>query len=220
MPPHPTTTQVCTANHQRITRLRAREALGIHEWSDLERSHAAPMGALMLVITMLAAEEPTVTAPAPDEWPQEHRRVHFGAGVRVHGGVLASGLYPLYLLQTEVFGSLNIRLWAHEELRVQLGFSGGWPDMWGGETNVSFHHALTERVSIGFGGFAYLGPWSLRAGLELPIVIRSSSRRHQLLLGIRLHTGVFNTVPLPAWQANNQRATAAGDVAVGYVFQL
>ena len=178
------------------------------------------MTAVMVAFLLCAAEEQTVTAPGPEAWPQEHRRVHVGAGVRVHGGVLASGLYPLYVLQTEVFGSLNIRLWAHEELRVQLGLSGGWPDLWGGETNVSFHHALNERVSLGLGGFVYLGAWSMRAGLELPIIIRSSSRRHQLVIAFRLHTGVFNTVPVTAWRVNHQRFAAAGDLALGYTFQF
>jgi len=41
--------------------------------------------------------------------------------------------------------------------------------MWGGdESNITFNHAFSPRVSLGLGTFAYLGPWSMRVGVEAP----------------------------------------------------
>lgn len=164
--------------------------------------------------------EEVVVEPGPEPWAGEHRRVHAGVGARVHGGLVDSNGFPLWALQSEIFGTLNIRLRGHDELRVQLGLSGGWPDSMGGETNVSFHHSFNPRVSLGIGGFVYLGVWSLRAGVEVPLIIRSTSRRHQLIIGVRLQTGVFNNVAITGWKLTNQRFALAGGVALGYAFQF
>src|SRR5438874_1837777 len=106
----------------------------------------------LLVTVSLAAEG----EPSPDVWAGEERTVHFDVGVRVHGGIMDAGGYPLWILQSEILGILSIRLHVHDELRVQLGLSGGWPDTAGGESSVSFLHSLSPRVAVGIGGFVYL----------------------------------------------------------------
>jgi hypothetical protein len=166
--------------------------------------------------------EPTEPAPAPADpnvWAGENRRVHLGVGALVHGGFMDSGGYPLWILQSELVGIMSIRVKVHDELRIQLGLAGGYPDSVGGEANVSFLHSLSPRLSVGIGGFAFLSLWSLRVGVEVPLVLRvGSSRRHNFIVALRLHTGVFNNVTLTSWTLGQQRFAFAGDVAAGYAF--
>lgn len=179
------------------------------------------MHALLLTFALAATDVETRVAPSEAEWAGEERRVHASVGARLHGGLIDSNGFPLWALQTELFGALSIRLRGHDELRIQLGVRVGWPDSWGGESNVSWLHALSPTLSLGIGGFAFLGVWSWRAGIEVPLIIRlGSSRRHQVIAGVRLHTGAFNNVPMPQWKLTNQRFAFAGDVAFGYAFQF
>jgi hypothetical protein len=165
------------------------------------------------------AAEPAPEPTNPDVWAGENRRVHIGVGALVHGGFMDSGGYALWMLQSELIGIVSIRVRVHDELRIQLGLAAGYPDSFGGEANVSFLHSLSPRVSIGIGGFAFLGIWSLRVGVEVPLVIRiGSSRRHNFIVGLRLQTGVFNNVTLPSWVLSQQRFAFAGDVVLGYAF--
>jgi hypothetical protein len=178
------------------------------------------MIALALVVHFALANVEEVE-PSPEIWAGEQRRVHFGLGLRVHGGLMSSGGAPLWLLQSELLLMLSIRLRGHDELRVQLGLGPGYPDTFGGETNVTFHHAFSPRVSLGIGGFVYWGFWSIRLGVEAPLIIRlGSSRRHLLLLALRVHAGVFNNLPILAWSLASQRFAVAADLALGYAFQF
>lgn len=164
---------------------------------------------------------PEVAEPAadPDVWAGEHRRVHFGLGIRLHGGLISSGGSLLWMAQSELVGIVSIRVRKHDEVRVQLSYGGGYPDMLGGETNVSFHHAFNPRVSLGVGVFAYLSVWSMRVGAEAPLIIRlGNSRRHQIALALRVFSGTFSNLPILQWTFASQRFAIGGDLAVGYAF--
>jgi hypothetical protein len=160
-------------------------------------------------------------APAPggDEWPLESRRVHAGAGLRLHGGIMGAHGFPFWQLQMEIVGVLSILLAPHDELRAQLGVWAGFPDTGGGELNVGFVHALDRRVSLGVAGLVDLGVWGLRGGVEVPFILHlGSARRHQVILSGRVLAGTFNATPLTGWTLANQRWAVAADLSAGYVF--
>jgi hypothetical protein len=137
--------------------------------NEADGGEPAPQVELTQPADPLPEVEPAMQAPAgpgPELWEGEHRRVHFGLGIRVHGGLMASAGYPLWMLQSELLVMLSIRLRGHDELRIQISYGTGYPDLLGGESNVSFHHSFSRRVSLGVGVFAYLSVWSMRLGVE------------------------------------------------------
>jgi hypothetical protein len=157
-------------------------------------------------------------APPPDAWPGEERRVRFGVGPRVHAGVMMDGVAFL-VLQSEVLVALSVRLWKHDELRVQLGIAGGAPDIFGGETNISWRHALDPRYSIGAGFFVYWGAPSYRGGLEVIGAMRlGARRRHEVSLSLRVSGGVFNPTTYQWYQLQYLQPAYGADAAVGYTF--
>src|SRR5689334_22419726 len=115
------------------------------------------MNCALLVLTLLSAEEAAVEAPAPeaeivapapeplppppenpDEWPGEGRRVHYGIGARVHGGLTESIQVLRPIIQSEFTFFTSVRVFGHHEWRIGVGIAAGWPDTLAGETNVSF----------------------------------------------------------------------------------
>jgi hypothetical protein len=192
--------------------------------NEADGGEPAPQVELTQPADPLPEVEPAMQAPAgpgPELWEGEHRRVHFGLGIRVHGGLMASAGYPLWMLQSELLVMLSIRLRGHDELRIQISYGTGYPDLLGGESNVSFHHSFSRRVSLGVGVFAYLSVWSMRLGVEAPLIIRiGTSRRHLLVIALRAHSGTFSNLPILQWTLASQRFAIGGDLAVGYAFQF
>jgi len=156
--------------------------------------------------------------PPPDTWPGEEKRVRFGVGPRVFAGVMMDRV-PFLVLQSEVLAALSVRLWKHDELRVQLGLAGGAPDIFGGETNISWRHALDPRYSIGAGFFVYWGAPSYRGGVELVGAMRlGARRRHEVSLSLRASGGVFNPTTYQWYQFQYLQPAYGADAAVGYTF--
>lgn len=199
------------------------------------------MNCALLIVTLLSAEEEaaappppppapeaevvapapetTVSAPAdPDEWPGEGRRVHYGIGARVHGGFHESVGARRMLLQSEFTFFTSIRLFGHHELRIGVGIAAGWPDTLAGETNISFRFHLSPRISIGAGAFTYLGFWSMRAGLEVPLAIRlGKNRRHEIMVAVRgMGGGYNNTISFAWYHLEDLRLVLGAELLVGY----
>ncbi|MBL8954084.1 MAG: hypothetical protein JNK82_25130 [Myxococcaceae bacterium] len=158
------------------------------------------MTSALLILSLLAAEETVVTTVEPDEWPLEGRRVHYGIGARVHGGVVESVNAYRMALQSEFAFFVSFRVMGHHEWRWGVGAVAGWPDLAGGATNVSFRYHLNPRFSVGAGAFTYLGFSSMFAGLEVPLSIRlGSNRRHEVSLSFRGGAGAYNNGVTIAW---------------------
>jgi hypothetical protein len=170
----------------------------------------------------VAAPEVPVEEPAPapvDEWPGEARRVHFGVGYRGHLGMMESERTPFLVLQSELLGLMTVRLGHHNELRVQVGFSAGYPDTFAGESNVSFRWAVNRAVSVGVGVLAFWGFWSMRGGAELPIAIRfGPNRHHEITIALHVTAGVYNNETFFWYDFPRQRFAISGDLVAGYSF--
>ena len=189
------------------------------------------MNCALLVMTLLSADDAPdaavaappeaeiVAAPSePEEWPGEGRRVHWGIGARVHAGYLESIKVPRLIFTSEFTFFTSVRVFGHHEWRIGVGVAAGWPDTAAGETNVSFRFHLTPRISIGAGLFTYIGFYSIRAGLEVPLSIRlGSNRRHEINVTLRGMAGGYNNTITFAWYRLDDLSFAiGGDVVVGY----
>ncbi|MBK7863327.1 MAG: hypothetical protein IPJ65_32950 [Archangiaceae bacterium] len=154
----------------------------------------------LLTLTLLAADVTTLE-PDPNEWPGEgERRTHFGIGARVHAGALDSVGGAALLLLSEVTGFVSVRVVGHHEVRVGWGLLAGWPDTVAGESNLSFRFNLTPRFSVGAGLFSFIGFYSLRGGVELPVGLRfGPTRRHEITFSVRAEAGGFNRGITFAW---------------------
>ncbi len=169
------------------------------------------------------APESPVEAPAPaeafDAWPGEQKRFHAGVGAALHVGVMVQRGVPFVLSQSEGYVAFSIRLIRHDELRVHVGIAGGIPDLFGGETNVSYRHHLSPRLSFGVGVFGYWGAPSFRLGVEVPLALRlGATRRHELSVALRFHAGVFNNSTYVWWDWPRLAFAYATDLAVAYTF--
>ena len=168
-----------------------------------------------------APAEVELEAPPPEgeRWAHEERRVHWGVGVRGHVGALVSLNSPQLLAHSGVFGVLSLRTRGHEELRVQLELNVGIPDLFGGESNVSYRFHLTPKLSVGGGLFVFVGAPSIRAGIEVPFgFLIGPSRRHELGASLRLAAGVFNNSTFVWYDFSKQRFALSAEVTVGYTF--
>nr|UXE44858.1 hypothetical protein Hi04_10k_c3807_00023 [uncultured bacterium] len=138
------------------------------------------------------APEQSVPAPATEAPPPE-RRVRFAVGGRLHGGFMLQRSSVFLLAQSEVCFAVRLKV-RGDELRLQLGLLLGYPDLFGGETNVSFRRALSDRVSLGVGAFAFWGAPSYFGGVELPLAMRlGSARRHEVSIALRVRAGCSTT---------------------------
>ena len=162
-------------------------------------------------------EEPV--GPDPDRWEGEHKRVHWGLGLRAHVGLMHQQDTPFLLVQSGLIAFVSVRTFGHQEASVQLEISGGLPDTVAGETLISYRFHLSPRFSIGAGLILFWGFWSMRAGLEVPFAIRiGTSRRHELGLALRGTAGVYNNVSFVWWDFARQRPAVTFDAALTYAF--
>ncbi len=182
------------------------------------------MTALALVLSLLAQTppdpEPTAqAAPDPEVWASEHKRVHFGFGLRAHGGLMTQLQAPVLLVQSGLNAFVSVRTFGHQEAFASFELSGGLPDTVAGETLLGYRVHLTPRFSIGAGVILFWGFWSMRAGLEVPFAIRiGDSRRHELGIALRGTAGAYNNSTFVWWDFEKQRPAFTLDAAITYAF--
>jgi len=163
--------------------------------------------------------EPEVVPEDPARWQGEHKRVHWGLGLRAHVGLMQQATTPFLLVQSGLLAFVSVRTFGHQEAIAQVELSGGLPDTVAGESLFAYRFHLTPRFSIGAGLILFWGFWSLRTGIEVPFAIRlGESRRHEVGLAVRATAGVYNNVTFVWWDFGKQRFAGAFDAALTYAF--
>ncbi len=155
----------------------------------------------------------------PPPWPGEERRFHWGAGARVHFGVMLQLGTPQLLAESGIFGLLSLRTIGHQEFRVQLELNLGIPDLFGGESQISWRCYLHPRFSVGGALLIYVGAPSLQLGAEIPVAFRLGARRqHELGASLRMTGGVFNNTTFVWYDFGRQRPAFTAELTAGYTY--
>jgi hypothetical protein len=197
--------------------------LAAAEGEVLPPSEGEPPMAAEVETPATVAPEPEVElperAPNPEVWAGEQKRFHFGVGAALHVGFMVQRGVLFVLSQSEAYAAFSIRLIRHDELRVHVGIAAGIPDLFGGETNISYRHHVTPRFSFGIGVFGYWGAPSFRLGVEVPLALRlGATRRHEISVALRFHAGVFNNSTYVWYDFPRLAFAYATDLAVAYTF--
>lgn len=123
------------------------------------------------------------------------------------------------LLQSQAYVAGELRVGRHHAVRLQLAATAGWPGAFEGETNLAFMFGLSPRFMLGIGVFGAWGIFSLRGGLEVPLVARFGGRRaHEISLAFRVSPGAFNNVTFVWWDFKSQAFALSIEGALGYTF--